>query len=148
MKDGWFMRGMYNLFKYSNDNITALNQSKYFTGLMIIIINMAPRFMTVKLNKTLESYIRYSLNRNVLIFAILWMGTRDIVAALILTAVFTILTQYLFHEDSRLCILPKQLRQLKKSIDVNNDNVLSQDEINRAIRILSEANNKNQSNHR
>jgi|TARA_B100000035_G_scaffold66809_1_gene54561 hypothetical protein len=107
MKDGWFMRGIYNLFKYSNDNITALNQSKYFTGLMIIIINMAPRFMTVKLNKTLESYIKYSLNRNVLIFAILWMGTRDIIIAFVLTLVFMLFVDYLFNEESTFCCLPE-----------------------------------------
>ena len=82
-------------------------QSKYFTGIMIIIINMAPRFMTVKLNKTVESYIKYSLNRNVLIFAILWMGTRDVIIAFALTLVFMLLVDYVFNEESSLCCLPE-----------------------------------------
>jgi len=106
-KDGWFMRGIQKLFSYTYDNANALNQSKYFTGLMIIIINMAPRFMTVKLNKTVESYIKYSLNRNVLIFAILWMGTRDVIIAFVLTLVFMLLVDYLFNEESSLCCLPE-----------------------------------------
>ena len=68
---------------------------------------MAPRFMTVKLNKTVESYIKYSLNRNVLIFAILWMGTRDVIIAFVLTLVFMLLVDYLFNEESNLCCLPE-----------------------------------------
>ena len=106
-KDGWFMRGIQNLFSYTYDNANALNKSKYFTGLMIIIINMAPRFMTVKLNKTVESYIKYSLNRNVLIFAILWMGTRDVIIAFVLTLVFMLCVDYLFNEESNFCCLPE-----------------------------------------
>ena len=107
LKDGWFMKGIQNLFSYTYDNANALNQSKYFTGLMIIIINMAPRFMTVKLNKTVESYIKYSLNRNVLIFAILWMGTRDVIIAFVLTLVFMLCVDYLFNEESNFCCLPE-----------------------------------------
>lgn len=128
--------------------IQSLNQSKFFAGIVMLLMNIGSKYITIELSENQQELLRNSIIRQLFIFTIVWMGTRDIVAALILTAVFTILTQYLFHENSRLCILPKQLRQLKKSIDVNNDNVLSQDEINRAIRILSEANNKNQSNHR
>ena len=106
-EDGWFLKGMQNLLSYSYDHANALNQSKYFTGIMIIIINMAPRFMTVKLNKTVESYIKYSLNRNVLIFAILWMGTRDVIIAFALTLVFMLLVDYLFNEESSFCCLPE-----------------------------------------
>lgn len=106
-EDGWFLNGMQNLLSYSYDHANALNQSKYFTGIMIIIINMAPRFMTVKLNKTVESYIKYSLNRNVLIFAILWMGTRDVIIAFALTLVFMLLVDYVFNEESSLCCLPE-----------------------------------------
>ena len=127
--------------------IQSLNQSKFFAGIVMLLMNIGSKYITIELSENQQELLRNSIIRQLFIFTIVWMGTRDIVAALILTAVFTILTQYLFHENSRLCILPKQLRQLKKSIDVNNDNVLSQDEINRAIRILSEANNKNQSNH-
>ena len=128
--------------------IQSLNQSKFFAGIVMLLMNIGSKYITIELSENQQELLRNSIIRQLFIFTIVWMGTRDIVAALILTAVFTILTQYLFHENSRLCILPKQLRQLKKSIDVNNDNVLGQDEINRAIRILSEANNKNQSNHR
>ena len=42
----------------------------------------------------------------------------------------------------RFCILPKQLQQLNSVIDVNGDNKISQQEIDRAIKILAEANKK------
>ena len=37
----------------------------------------------------------------ILIFAISWMGSRDVIIALALTAVFTVLTEHLFNEESQ-----------------------------------------------
>jgi hypothetical protein len=43
-----------------------------------------------------------------------WMGTSDIYSSLVLTAVFIILSDNLFNEDSEYCIVPEQYRVLKK----------------------------------
>jgi hypothetical protein len=43
--------------------------------------------------------MKWSISKQILIFAMAWMGTRDIYAALGLTAVFTILSDYLFNEE-------------------------------------------------
>ena len=62
-----------------------------------------------------------------------WMGTRDIYAALGLTAVFTILSDYLFNEDSSLCIVPQKYRVLEKLIDTNEDGVVNDVELNSIV---------------
>ena len=69
-----------------------------------------------------------------------WMGTRDIYTALVLTAVFTILSDHIFNEESSMCIVPHKYRILHKFVDTNNDNIVTDTEVNNAIEILEKAN--------
>jgi hypothetical protein len=67
------------------------------------------------------------------------MGTRDIYTALVLTAVFTILSDHLFNEESPYCCVPHKYRILHKLIDTNEDGVVTEQEINDAIAVLEKA---------
>jgi len=67
------------------------------------------------------------------------MGTRDIYTSLMLTAIFTILSDHLFNEESKYCIMPENYRVLNKMMDTNNDGVVSQEELSSAINILEKA---------
>ena len=71
------MKSMNQFFKNIHDNVQDLNKSKVFAGLMIITLNIASRFVTIKLSKSMESYLKYTFSKQILIFAIAWMGTRD-----------------------------------------------------------------------
>ena len=55
--------------------------------------------------------------QKVLIFTIAFVGSRDLVIAFIITAVFMILSKYIFNENSRFNILPKRLKELETSLD-------------------------------
>lgn len=122
--------------------LQSLNDSKFFAGIVMLLMNIGSKYISIELSENQQQLIENSIIRQLFIFTIIWMGTRDIIAALTLTAIFTILTQFLFHEHSRFCILPKHLRKLNSVIDINKDNRISQEEINRAIKIISNANKK------
>jgi len=47
-----------------------LNQSKMFAGVMIVIINIASKFVTFKVSKTVESYLKFTFSRHLLVFAV------------------------------------------------------------------------------
>jgi hypothetical protein len=126
--------------------ISSLNNSKYFAGLVLLMMNIGSKYITIELSKTQEQYLRNVIAKQFLIFSICWMGTRDIVTSIILTAAFIVLTEHLFNEESSLCILPAHWIAMKDAIDANGDNVISQDEINRAVKILEQA--KKQENQR
>jgi len=79
-----------------------------------------------------------------LIFAISWMGSRDILIALALTAIFTVLTDHLFNEESSLCIIPQKYRQYQHLLDLDKNNVVTDDEIKKATEILEKAKRKSQ----
>lgn len=97
-----------NLFEMLNNNVAMLNQSKVFAGLMIIILNISSKFVTIRLSKTMESYLKYTFSRNILIFTIAWMGTREIYIATLITIIFIICIDYLFNEESPFCCLSEK----------------------------------------
>ena len=115
--------------------LKILNDSKFFAGLVILTMNIGSKYITVDLSKTQENYIKYSLGRQILIFAIIWMGTRDIVTSLIMTIIFIMFADYLFNEHSRYCIIPEKYKEL--TIEVGEEtNKVTQKEVNDAIKVL------------
>ena len=105
-KSGMLNR-LFDFFEYIKNKADALNQSKIFAGIMIVILNIASKFVTIKVSKTMESYLKFTFSRDILVFAITWMGTRDIFSALIMTGCFIIIVDFLMNEESQLCILPE-----------------------------------------
>ncbi len=119
--------------------IMSLNNSKFFAGVIMIMLNIGSKFIAISFSKSTEEYLKYSVSKQLLVFSMAWMGTRDIYTALGLTAVFTVLSDHLFNEESDLCIVPEQYRVLDKLVDTNNDGVVTDAELNAAIVILEKA---------
>lgn len=98
---------LHDMFDYINQNIIAMNQSKIFAGLVIIVLNVSSKFVTIKLSKSMEGYLKYTFSRDILVFAMAWMGTRDIYTALFITILFSLFSNFLFNEQSGFCCLPE-----------------------------------------
>jgi hypothetical protein len=129
---------------YVNHHIMYMNNSKFFAGVVMILLNIGSKFITIQFSKSTEEYLKYTISKQLLVFAMAWMGTRDIYTALGLTAVFTILSEYLFNEESAMCIVPQQYRVLEKLLDTNNDGVVSETELATAVAILEKARREKQ----
>lgn len=125
------------LFSSFFSNISSVNDSKYFAGIMMIILNIGGKYVTVSLSKNQEMYLKSYIFRQLFIFTIAWIATRDIIVSIILTTAFIGLTRYLFNEESNLCILPKRFKELKSVIDTNHDNIVSDSELENAIKMLN-----------
>jgi len=87
--------------------LETLNGSKLFAGLFMIFLNIGSKFVTIELSKNQKEFLANSILRQVLVFAVAFVGTRDLLISLILTAVFTVLVDGLLHESSPISILPK-----------------------------------------
>ena len=141
---GGIQSSFMNLLGYINHHVMYLNNSKFFAGVIMILLNIGSKFITIQFSKSTEEYMKYSLSKQILVFAMAWMGTRDIYAALGLTAVFTILSEHLFNEESTLCIVPHKYRVLDKLVDTNDDGVVSEPELAAAIIVLEKAKREKQ----
>jgi hypothetical protein len=106
-KEKGFMQTIKNLTAYLNNHVNSLNQSKVFAGMMIVIINIASKFVTFNVSKTVESYLKYTFSRHIIVFAATWLGTRDIYISIFMTLLFIFVVDIIFNEKSRFCCLPE-----------------------------------------
>ena len=130
---------LYDSIAFVHNHIMFLNNSKFFAGVVMILLNIGSKFISIQFSKSTEEYLKMNITKQLLIFAMSWMGTRDIYTALVLTDVFTILSDHLFNEESPYCCVPQKFRILSKIIDENNDGVVSEQDINNAIAILEKS---------
>ena len=125
--------------QFIHNHITFLNNSKFFAGVIMILLNVGSKFITIQFSRSTEEYLKLNVTKQILVFSMAWMGTRDIYTSFILTAVFTILSDHLFNEESPYCCVPEKYRILSKLVDENNDGNISEQEITNAIAILEKA---------
>jgi len=122
-----------------NKAVKSLNNSKLFAGIIMLLMNIGSRYIQVKFSKSQEAFMRNYIVREVLIFAVCWMATRDLYMSIMLTAAFFVLSQYIFNEESPYCVLPKRYRELHLALDTDGDGEVSQKEINDAVELLKKA---------
>ena len=129
----------YESTSFIHNHIMFLNNSKFFAGVVMILLNVGSKFIAIQFSKSTEEYLKLNVTKQLLVFAMAWMGTRDIYTALVLTAVFTILSDHIFNEESPYCCVPDKYKILAKIVDENSDGNVSDEEINNAIAILEKA---------
>lgn len=129
---------------FLHNNIMLVNSSQVFSGIMIIMMNLGSKYVTIELSKSSAEYLKLSVTRQIMIFVLAWMGSRNIYVALGLTAVLIILTDHLFNEESSFCIVPHEYRLLKDVIDTNKDGIVSKEELDNAMAILAKASKEKQ----
>ena len=96
-----------HLYDHAHGHMKYMNDSKIFAGLMVVMLNVSTKFVPFRLSRTMERFLKKSVSRNLLVFAICWVGTRDIFIAILFTTIFILLFDFLFNEESSWCVLPK-----------------------------------------
>lgn len=126
---------------YFHEQIQVINNSKIFAGIMIITLNIVSKFVNIKLSKTMESYLKYTFSKYVLVFTIAWMGTRDIYIAFFIMFCFIIISDFLLDEESFFCILPEEFKDHHLTMLEENENMenITEEEITKAKKVLEKA---------
>tara|TARA_A100001015_G_scaffold30530_1_gene33966 strand:- start:2080 stop:2526 length:447 start_codon:yes stop_codon:yes gene_type:complete len=130
------LKKIFSLFK--SFNFKSIEKNKLFIGVMMIMMNIASRYVELKFTKGQEAMIR-NVAREILIFIIAFVATRDLFISLILTAVFIILANFIFNENCKYNIVPKRYKNVINEMDFNNDGKVSDEEIKKAEDILKKA---------
>ena len=120
-----------------NQFFHSLNNNNYFIGCMMILLNIGSKYFMQELNSnSINNFFNMKIVRRMLIFTVFFVATRDVKTSIILTAAFVVIALELFNDQSKMCILPKKLLD---AIDTNKDGVISNDEIQHALKILKRA---------
>ena len=128
----WFGRLFYPL--------RTMNESKLAIGLLMILMNIGMKYVDFGFSKTQEQALRNGIAREMIIFAVCFMGTRDIFLSLLLTGTFMLLADVLFHDGSKYCLIPKYMQRMKLLVDKNQENgTVTHEEEKRAREILDKA---------
>ena len=85
----------------------SLNQSKYFAGIMMIVLNLGSKYITLELSETQDELFKNKIIRRFLVFTVVFVATRDIFVSLIITGIFIILVSGLFNENSKYALVTK-----------------------------------------
>jgi hypothetical protein len=133
-----------NGFLSLHNVVKGLDNSKLFAGIIMILLNVGSKFITIQFSKSTEEYLKMNIGKQMLVFAMAWLGTREIYAALLLTAAFVILSEHMFNEESEYCVVPQEHRILSKLIDTTEDGVVSEVELNDAIKVLEKSKREKQ----
>ena len=137
---------MWHYYDMIKTTFKPVNESKLIMGIVMIFLNVASKYVELGFSKTQEHALRNGLGREILIFAIAFTATKDLVMAILITAAFQILSNVLFHEDSKYCLMSEKMKKISKLIDKNKDGVISKEEEDRAFKILEEAEKKHDIN--
>lgn len=112
-----------------NGYITSLNQSKYFAGISMLLLNLGSKYIAMELSETHEQILSNKIIRRFIIFTVFFISTRDIWVSLTLTSVFIVLVSGLFNENSRYCLVSKPKKK-------NNNYNITKDDYNNAKKIM------------
>ena len=97
--------------------LEILNDNKLFLGIMLIIINIWSRYLVDELSTNPDEYNRNLVLRRIAVFAVCFVGTRDIVVSLLLTAGFIIIAQGVSSRSREGMENKKKMEDSEKKVD-------------------------------
>ena len=107
--------------------IHALNNSKFFAGILMILMNLGSKYISLELSETQDEFFSNIVIRRIMIFVVIFIATKDIITSLIITACFVILVSGLFNENSKFCLIKNNCKQTK---------IISKEQVERAKKVL------------
>ncbi len=80
--------------------IAGINTNPYFIGLMMLMLNLGGRFLGLEISKEQEKFLQHPWVRRGLFFTVLFVATRNIMVALVMTIFVVLFVSILFNENS------------------------------------------------
>ena len=86
-------------------SIQDINMNPYLLGFAYILLNLGGRFMVLSVTPAQEAFLQNIVFRPLLLYAIMFIGTRNLVVAFWLTLVVMVTLHYLLNEESEWYLL-------------------------------------------
>lgn len=86
--------------------IMTLNANPYMIGALMLVLNLGGRFLSLELTKKQEAFLQASWVRPFIFFTLIFISTRNIVAAFWVTILFFFVIWVVVNENSKFCMIP------------------------------------------
>jgi hypothetical protein len=119
-----------------------LNRNKAFAGLTMILMNIGSRYVVGDLTKMHEYILSSTIFKRIVVFCMFFIGTRDVMVAIMLTFIFTIFLNGLLNETSRYNLIPiswkEQFAQLntKQALNAGDKPPVSENDYKNALYVI------------
>jgi len=107
--------------------IHTLNNSKFFAGILMILMNIGSKYISLELSETQDDFFSNIVIRRIMIFVVIFIATKDIIISFIITSCFVVLVSGLFNENSKFCLIKNNCKQTK---------IISREHVEKAKKIL------------
>ena len=109
-----------------------LNNSKYFSGFIMILMNLGSKYVPLELSEEQEEFLSKKVIRRLLVFAIFFMATRDVLVSIILTGIFILFIGSLLNDNSKFCLIKKRNPKTK---------IIDKEDVEKAQKIIKKYEN-------
>lgn len=89
------------------DTLKFLNESKIFSAILMIILNLGGRHLMMEIPVEIESIFANPIIRKITLFSIVFMATKDVILSFIVTIAFSIIFGHLLNRRSQMCLIRK-----------------------------------------
>jgi hypothetical protein len=85
-----------------------INNSKVLAGIAIVLMNIGSRYIISDLGIIHNKILSSEIFKKLIIFAMFFVATRDILTAFMLSISYIIIVDGILHEKRKYCIVPKK----------------------------------------
>ena len=86
--------------------IVWINTNPYIIGMFMLLLNLGGRFLSLELTKKQEAFLQAPWVRPLIFFTVIFIATRNIVAAFWVTLLFFFVIWVIANENSPFCMIP------------------------------------------
>ena len=85
--------------------VQDMNMNPYLLGIAYITLNLGSRFFVMSVSPAQEAFLQNILFRPILLFAIMFIGTRNLIVAFWMTLLILLCLHFLLNENSSWFVL-------------------------------------------
>lgn len=89
-----------------------INNNPILLGVLLLLMNIGSKYIMLDLPDSIDILFKSVFSRALVVFAILFISTRDIVVSTLITLMFYLIMKYLINPKSKSCILPNKNQYL------------------------------------
>ncbi len=86
--------------------IMTINMNPYVIGMFMLLLNLGGRFLSLELTKKQEAFLQAPWIRPLIFFTVIFIATRNLVAAFWVTLLFFFIIWVVANENSKFCMIP------------------------------------------